>query len=51
MAKIKRTKNATRNIVWGLLNKVVSILLPFVTHTVMICTMGMQYVGLGSLLQ
>lgn len=49
MAKIERTKNATRNIIWGVLNKIVTILLPFVTRTVMIYTMGMQYVGLGSL--
>lgn len=49
MQKIERTKNATRNIVWGIVNRLVMILLPFATRTVMIYTMGMQYVGLGSL--
>lgn len=49
MAKIERTKNASRNIIWGILNRIVTLLLPFITRTVMIYTMGMQYVGLGSL--
>ena len=44
-----RTKNATRNIFWGILNKVVTLGMPFITRTVMIYSMGMQYVGLGSL--
>ena len=46
---MSRTENASRNIFWGVFNKVVSLGLPFVTRTVMIYTMGMQYVGLGSL--
>ena len=46
---MSRTENASRNIVWGILSKVISLGLPFVTRTVMIYTMGMQYVGLGSL--
>ncbi len=44
-----RTTNATRNIVFGVIQKIVGILLPFATRTVMIYVMGMQYVGLGSL--
>ena len=43
---MSRTENASRNIVWGILSKVISLGLPFVTRTVMIYTMGMQYVGL-----
>ena len=44
-----RTKNASRNIIWGTINKFIMLVLPFLTRTVMIYTMGMQYVGLGSL--
>lgn len=46
---MSRTKNASRNIVWGILNKIITLGLPFVTRTVMIYTLGMNYVGLGSL--
>ena len=46
---LSRTENASRNIFWGVLNKVVTLVVPFITRTVMIYTMGMQYVGLGSL--
>lgn len=46
---MSRVKNASRNIVWGVLNKIVVLLLPFITRTVMIYTLGMEYVGLNSL--
>lgn len=46
---MNRTKNASRNIIWGILSKVVTLGMPFFTRTVMIYTMGMTYVGLGSL--
>ena len=46
---MSRVKNASRNIVWGILNKIVVLLLPFITRTVMIYTLGMEYVGLSSL--
>lgn len=46
---MSRTKNTFRNIIWGSIGKLVTIVLPFVTRTIMIYTMGMQYVGLGSL--
>ena len=46
---LSRTENASRNIAWGVLYKVVSLGLPFVTRTVLIYTLGMQYVGLGSI--
>ena len=46
---LSRTENASRNIVWGVINNVISLGLPFITRTVMIYTLGMQYVGLGSL--
>ena len=44
-----KTKNVTRNLIWGVLNRAVTLLLPFITRTVMIYTMGMNYIGLGSL--
>lgn len=47
--KVSRTKNASRNIMWGVLKSIVSCVLPFITRTVMIYTLGMDYVGLGSL--
>ncbi|MBQ5597976.1 MAG: polysaccharide biosynthesis protein, partial [Clostridia bacterium] len=40
---------AIRNIVFGVLYKAQSIILPFFIRTVMIYIMGSQYVGLGSL--
>ena len=47
--KIERTKNAVRNIFFGTLYKMISILLPFTTRTAMIYVMGSEYVGLSSL--
>lgn len=47
--KIERTKNAARNIYFGVALKVYQILMPFFMRTVMIYTLGFQYVGLNSL--
>lgn len=47
--KISRVDNAIRNIIFGLMYKVVSIILPFLIRTAMIYIMGSEYVGLGSL--
>ena len=47
--KLERTKNATRNIIFGVALKLYQIVLPFVTRTVMIYTIGVQYLGLNSL--
>lgn len=47
--KIERTKNASRNMAYGLLLKAYHLLLPFLLRTVMIYTMGAEYLGLGSL--
>lgn len=49
MARIERTKNASRNIVFGILLKLYQILVPFAMRTVMIYLMGVQYLGLNSL--
>lgn len=44
-----RTKNATRNLAWGLVNKLLAILLPFATRTVLIYSLGVEYIGLNAL--
>lgn len=49
MSKIERTKNATRNIIFGGMLKIYQIVLPFVMRTVMLYTLGIQYLGLNSL--
>ncbi|WP_408071422.1 lipopolysaccharide biosynthesis protein [Butyrivibrio sp. JL13D10] len=47
--KIERTKNATRNIIVGMMLKVYQIFIPFVMRTIMIYFMGVQYLGLNGL--
>lgn len=47
--KIERTKNAARNIVFGLLLKIYQIIMPFLMRTAMIYFMGIEYLGLNSL--
>lgn len=49
MAKIERTKNATRNIIFGVILRVYQIVVPFLMRTAMIYIMGVQYLGLNSL--
>lgn len=44
-----RTKNATRNITWGILYRFVTLALPFLTRTAMIYTLGSEYLGLSGL--
>lgn len=44
-----RTVNATRNAVFGVIYKVVTIMFPFLIRTVMIYILGSEYVGLNSL--
>ena len=47
--KLSRTKNAVRNIYSGLLNKVFTILFPFLIRTILIKKIGIEYAGLNSL--
>lgn len=47
--EIKRTENTRRNIAVGTINKIITILLPFIVRTVMIRTVGSEYLGLNSL--
>ena len=46
---MSRKKNAQRNIVFGVALRVYRILIPFVIRTVMIYTLGVEYLGLNSL--
>ena len=47
--KIDKTRNASRNITFGILLKVYQIFLPFLMRTIMMYTIGVQYLGLNSL--
>lgn len=47
--KDDRTSNATRNVAFGIILKVVAIIFPFIIRTVMLYVMGSEYVGLNSL--
>ena len=47
--KLERTKNATRNVAWGIIEKIVTLVLGFATRTVLIYALGTEYLGLNSL--
>lgn len=47
--KVERTRNAARNAVFGLVLKIYQLALPFAMRTVMIYTLGVEYLGLNSL--
>lgn len=47
--KIEKTKNASRNIIFGIILKIYQIFLPFIMRTIMMYTIGVQYLGLNSL--
>lgn len=44
-----RTENTIRNILFGIINKIIVILLPFVIRTIIIYKLGSEYLGIGSL--
>ena len=46
---MSRTKNATRNLMFGVLSKAQQIFIPFLMRTIMIYFLGIQYLGLNSL--
>lgn len=46
---IERAKNTKKNIIYGLLNKVIHIVCPFVLRTVIIYVLGVEYLGINSL--
>ena len=47
--RIERVKNTKRNIVFGFINKIVLIVLPFLMRTIILYRLGEQYLGLNSL--
>lgn len=44
-----RVKNIGHGIIMGLINMAISIVLPFVSRTIIIYTLGTEYIGLGGL--
>ena len=44
-----RTKNATRNILYGIINKVITLILPFFTRTLILYILGASFLGIGTL--
>ena len=44
-----RTKNTTRNISTGLINQMISIILPFINRTAILWTLGAEFTGLAGL--
>ncbi|MBR1771978.1 MAG: lipopolysaccharide biosynthesis protein [Lachnospiraceae bacterium] len=44
-----RSKNASRNIVFAFANKTVTLLLPFISRTIILYLMGEEFLGIGSL--
>ena len=49
-SQFQRTRNVRRNMVFGLLNRCVSLLLPFIVRTVLIYRFGVLYLGMNSVL-
>jgi O-antigen/teichoic acid export membrane protein len=47
--KIDKTNRAVKSIVYGSINKAVTIILPFIIRTIIIKYLGTEYVGLGGL--
>lgn len=47
--KIERTKNATSNIISGFALRIYQLFVPFIIRTIMIYSLGIEYVGLNSL--
>ena len=44
-----RTKNAVRNIAFGSLNRFVTLVLPFITRTIILYLLGASFLGIGTL--
>lgn len=47
--KIERSKNASRNVFFGIIQTAYNQLMPFILRTIMIHVMGVEYLGLNSL--
>lgn len=49
MTTINRTKNTVRNVFWGFIDKIVLLILPFITRTLILKLIGEEYLGLNGL--
>lgn len=47
--RLEKTRNTAVNFAWGILNKVIALVFPFVIRTAIIKTLGADYLGLNSL--
>lgn len=47
--KLNRTENSIRNIFWGVISKFVMLIFPFIIRTVLIKSLGAEFLGLNSL--
>ena len=47
--RISYIKNTTKSLFWGIINKMVIILMPFIIRTILIYYLGAEYAGLSSL--
>lgn len=47
--KLERKKNSIRNIKFGFVNKIITIICPFIMRSILIYTLGTEYLGLSSL--
>lgn len=46
---MNRSKNVIRSISWGLINKIIGILFPFLSRTILLYKLGNEYIGLNTL--
>lgn len=47
--RIERSKNTRRNFFYGLINRIIGLLIPFLVRTIFIKKIGIEYLGLNSL--
>lgn len=47
--RLERKKNTIRNSIWGIINRIVALLGPFLIRTLIIYKLGTEYLGLSSL--
>ena len=47
--KVERTKNTGRNVIWGVANQIIVLGFPFIIRTIMIWSLGTNYLGLNGL--
>ena len=47
--RLDRKNRAIKNIIYGVINKILTIVIPFVTRTILINILGSEYLGLNSL--